>query len=98
MTMPWQWRLEHLEAGQQRCGGPDKEWRFYPGTAEPHLRLIQHPGREIYGMKLADTFLSKEQCTWLVSSMQAGYSNLNDQEIIEVDREAAIEALWESTK
>ena len=97
--LPWQWRLENLETWQQRRGGPDKEWRFYPGTVEPHLRLIQHPGREPYGAKLTDTFLSKEQCTWIISSMQAGYSNLlNGQEIVEVNQKAATEALWASCK
>ena len=93
MTMPWQWRLDPVEEEWRRV---KDEWRFYPGTIEYHLRLIERPGHQPYVAALVDTFLSKEQCNWLASSILSEYSNLKGQEVIEMNREAVIEAKWES--
>ena len=82
--LPWQWRFEQ---GVYHDGRPWEEWKFYPGTVKPHLRLVNRPGHDPYICYLYDTFLSEEQRDRIGRFIFSEEPWLMGQEIIDVDWE-----------
>lgn len=78
--MPWHWWY-HFR---------DEEWKFYPGTVEPHLRLRWHswlPDTSPYLWHLCGTFLTKKQRLQIGNFILSESPWLDGREILEVDRE-----------
>lgn len=75
--MKWRWQFDQIS----------NEWRFYPGTAKPHLRLRWLPGRSAEVWHLYGTFLSKEQHRKIGNFILSESPWLDGREILEVDEE-----------